>query len=261
MKISLITPSFNQADYLEKTLQSVLQQRGDFELEYIVIDGGSTDGSVSILERYDDRIQWQSKPDNGQIDAINQGFRKATGDVVGWVNSDDLLLPGCLGAIASAFSANYETQWLHGGCIVINEHDNEIRKYVTAYKRRHALRFTYKRLLICNFVSQMSVFWRRELMDSIGFLNAEYPLAFDYDYWLRFAKQSEPVYLDQNLSAFRWYPQSKSGANVSEQFQENMQIAYEHGLREHHAEYQKRFNHFATIAAYKALSFIRPVSL
>jgi glycosyltransferase involved in cell wall biosynthesis len=97
-RISIVTPSFNQAEYIERTIRSVLDQTGDFELEYHVMDGGSTDGTVEILKSFGDRIAWTSGPDGGQIDAINRGLRAATGNLVGWINSDDLLLPDDAGA-------------------------------------------------------------------------------------------------------------------------------------------------------------------
>jgi glycosyltransferase involved in cell wall biosynthesis len=96
LRISLVTPSFNHARFLERTIESVLAQRGPFELEYTVRDGASTDGTLAILKRYGGRLQWVSEPDHGQVDAINKGLRAASGDVVGWLNSDDVLLPGAL---------------------------------------------------------------------------------------------------------------------------------------------------------------------
>jgi len=115
MKISIITPSFNHARFIRRTIDSVLSQTGDFELEYRVLDGASTDGTVEILKSYGDRLQWRSEADNGQVDAINKGLRTATGDIVGWVNSDDTLLPGALARVAAAFRAHPEAEWVHGG--------------------------------------------------------------------------------------------------------------------------------------------------
>ena len=100
MKISIITPSFEQAEFLERTIESVLCQQGDFELEYLVIDGGSRDGSVEILQRYGDQLQWVSEPDGGQGDAINKGMARASGDVLAYLNSDDVYRPGALAAVA-----------------------------------------------------------------------------------------------------------------------------------------------------------------
>src|ERR1700712_1435212 len=96
MRISLVTPSFNQAQFSRRTIDSVLEQQGDFELDYRIVDGGSTDGTLDILRGYGDRIRWQSEPDRGQVDAINKGLRAATGEVIGWLNSDDVLLPGAI---------------------------------------------------------------------------------------------------------------------------------------------------------------------
>src|SRR5438270_9856514 len=111
LRISVITPAFNQGAFIERTLNSVLDQTGPFELEYLVMDGGSSDGTLDILRKYENRLRWQSAPDRGQSDAINKGLRQAAGDVVGWLNSDDLLIPGALSRIAAVFAAHPEVDW------------------------------------------------------------------------------------------------------------------------------------------------------
>ena len=111
---------------LRRTIDSVLAQRGDFELDYRVLDGASTDDTLEVLRSYGDRVAWVSEPDGGQVAAINKGLRSATGDVVGWLNSDDVLEPGALARIARAFSTNPRVEWVHGRCKIIDEHDREI---------------------------------------------------------------------------------------------------------------------------------------
>src|SRR4051812_39375084 len=123
MRISIVTPSYNQGAFIGRTIDSILSQQGDFELDYRVIDGGSTDGTVEVLRSYGDRLTWISEPDKGQVDAINKGLAAVTGDVIGWINSDDLLLPGALAKVAAAFRAQPETEWVHGRCVIIDEHD------------------------------------------------------------------------------------------------------------------------------------------
>src|SRR5262249_45945988 len=120
MRISLVTPSYNQAPFIRRTIDSVLAQRGDFELDYKVIDGRSTDGTLEILKSYGDRLAWISEPDRGQVDAINRGLRGVTGDIVGWLNSDDVLLPDALARVADAFARNPDAEWLHGRCVIID---------------------------------------------------------------------------------------------------------------------------------------------
>ena len=220
LRISIVTPSFNQARFIGRTIESVLAQQGDFELEYLVIDGGSTDGTLDILERYPGRLGWSSEPDKGQVHAINRGLRQANGDVVGWLNSDDMLLPGALARVAAAFQAHPEAEWLHGRCRIIDEHDREVRRWVSLYKHLRSRRHSLDNLLLENYVSQMTVFWQRRVLDSIGYLDPTLPLAFDYDLWLRLARRSDPIYLDAPLACFRWYEASKSGSQFEAQLRE-----------------------------------------
>lgn len=226
MKISIITPSFNQARFLDRTVRSVVGQEGDFELEYLVLDGGSTDGSVDILRRYEDRVFWLSGPDRGQVDAINRGLRMATGAIVGWLNSDDVLLPGTLARVARVFAESPGAVWMHGRCRIIDEQDRTIRAWIDLYKHRRCLNHSFQRLLTENYVSQMTAFWRRDAHDAVGFLDESVPLAFDYDLWLRLARIAPPVYVHDYLACFRWYDTSKSGAQFIRQAREDLAIAY-----------------------------------
>lgn len=252
MKLSLITPSFNHAEFLGATIDSVLSQEGDFELEFVVLDGGSTDGTLEILRHYGDSVRWFSQPDKGQVDAINRGLTMVTGDIVGWLNSDDYLLPGALQRIVSAFASSESVQWVHGDCIVVDRKGNEVRKWISAYKRYQAKRYSRNRLLASNFISQMTVFWRRDLMDKSGMLDDTLPLAFDYEYWLRLASVCDPVYIDAPQAAFRWYTTSKSGGNVREQCKEDELIAARHGISGAGAVF-KRLQNSLRIAAYTFL--------
>ena len=257
MRISLVTPSYNHARFVRATIDSVLDQSGDFELEYRVIDGASTDETVSILQSYGDRLSWTSEPDKGQVDAVNRGLKQATGDIVGWLNSDDLLLPGALDCVAGVFSAQPECQWLFGDCIVVDADGREIRKWVSAYKRHCALHYSRRSLLKRNFISQMSVFWRREFMDRVGCLDPTLPLAFDYDYWLRMSGVCPPIYVDQKLAAFRWYETSKTGANFRAQLAETERIAERHGATGLGQRLTKRLLNQGTMTVYSALSMLK----
>lgn len=254
MRISLITPSFNHDEFIRRTIDSVLGQAGDFELEYVVLDGGSTDRTKDILQSYGDRLRWTSEPDGGQVDAINSGLKKATGDVVGWLNSDDVLLPNSVQRVANCFRNNPACEWVHGGCQIIDRDDREIRSWVSRYKRRHAMQYSRASLLSRNFVSQMTVFWRRHAMDAVGYLDPELPLAFDYDYWLRLSKLGDPIYIDEPQAAFRWYETSKSGANFKQQCLEDEAISKRHGNRSFGRILSKRMQNAARIAMYNAMS-------
>jgi glycosyltransferase involved in cell wall biosynthesis len=218
-----VTPSYNQAEFIGRTIESVLSQRGEFELEYLVFDGGSTDETREILTGFGDRLQWKSERDHGQIDAINRGLKAATGDIIGWINSDDLLLPDALRHVSQTFQTNPNCLWLHGNCAIIDRNDREIRKGISAYKRFIAKRYSRSRLLSTNFISQMTVFWRRELIDKVGLLDPSVPLA----------SICPPIYVDEKLAAFRWYATSKSGANYRTQIQEENALAKKHGANRH----------------------------
>jgi glycosyltransferase involved in cell wall biosynthesis len=228
LRVSLITPSFNQARYIRRTIDSVLEQRGDFEIDYRIVDGGSTDGTLEILKSYGDQLAWVSEPDEGQIDAINKGLRGATGDIVGWLNSDDLLLPGALDRVVTAMVEHPDAEWVHGRCEIIDEHGSPVRRWVGLYKHWMAKHHSFERLLGDNYVCQMTTFWRRAVQSEIGYLDPSLSLAFDYEYWIRLAKRGSPVYVPERLACFRWYDTSKSGANYVEQFRQNTEIAIRH---------------------------------
>jgi len=205
VKISIVTPSFNQGQFIQRTIESIVEQRGEFELEYLVVDGGSTDSTLEILRRYEGKLSWSSERDGGQADAINKGLRACSGDVVAWINSDDVLRPGALQRVAEAFK-HPSTQWLHGRCDIIDENDRTIRHLISAYKHWSCTRYSYSRLLTENFVSQMTVFWRRSLMDQVGMLDQELNFAFDYDLWLRFSTRYEFAFIDEATYFYRQWP-------------------------------------------------------
>lgn len=257
MRISIVTPSYNQAEYIERTIESILSQKGDFELEYRVVDGGSNDGTVKILERYGDRFAWKSERDKGQIDAINKGLRAATGEIVGWVNSDDTLLPGTLDRVARAFRENPKLEWLHGRCEIIDPQDRPVREWVSLYKHFRASRHSFDNLLTENYVSQMTAFWRRSVHEEIGYINPSLSLAFDYDLWLRLAKRSDPLYIPERLACFRWYPSSKSGAGFHKQFKEDEEVAQSHAGNKRLVMLRKRAKNAGIVSIYNAMAVAR----
>ena len=257
MRISLVTPSYNQAQFIGRTIDSVLAQSGDFELDYRVIDGGSTDGTLDILRGYGDRLSWISEPDRGQVDAINKGLRSARGDIVGWLNSDDVLLPGALGRVAEAFSAHPEAEWVHGRCKIIDEHDTEVRRWVSAYKHYRSRHHSLENFLTENYVSQMTVFWRRAVQDEIGFLDPEIKYAFDYDLILRLAHRGAPVYIEDPVACFRWYSTSKSGGGFVVQMAETAEIAALSPASSFWTRTRARLKKVAIINIYRAITAFR----
>lgn len=214
MKISVVTPSFNQAVFLERTLRSIHAQRGDFDLEHWVIDGGSTDGSVEILERWADNLQFVSEADRGQSHALNKGIARVTGEVIVWLNSDDILLPGALATVAQYFTEYPDIRWAYGRCKIIDEHDREIRKPITWYKNLLLRRYNYTKLLIENYISQPSTFFRKSFYDEVGGVDESLVYDMDYDLWLRFGRIAPAGVIDAELAAFRFYTECKTGGAI-----------------------------------------------
>lgn len=258
IKFYIITPSFNHAQFIRRTIDSVLNQTGDFDLDYRVIDGGSQDGTVDILKSYGDRLRWVSETDRGQVDAINKGLRAAEGDIVAWVNSDDVLMPGALAAVAEAFRSNPSAQWLHGRCEIIDVDDRPIRGWISRYKHRRAMRHSFAALLQENYISQMTTFWRRSVHERVGYIDESIKLAFDYDFWLRLAQLGAPIYLERTLACFRWYETSKSGANYQKQFDEDYRVAAKYAPPGSDGVMRmKRLKSRAIVATYKTFGLFR----
>lgn len=224
-KISIITPSYNQAKYINQTILSVLDQNYP-NLEYIVMDGGSTDGTIEILQKYNKQLKWICEKDNGQTDAINKGLRLTTGEIVGYLNSDDLLENNCLENVSKFFATNPNVNWVTGKCHIINDKGRKNRNFVSLYKNfcLKYLRFI-NTLYILNYISQPATFWRKELVESIGYFDDSYHLSMDYDYWLRIFKKSKPGFIDAYLASFRVHEASKGSRSLKDQLNESYEIA------------------------------------
>ncbi len=258
LRISIVTPSFNQVRFIGRAIDSVLGQQGPFDLEYRVVDGASSDGTVDLLRGYGDRLRWTSEPDSGQVAAINKGLQEAAGDVLGWLNSDDVLCPGALARVAAAFDRHPEAPWLHGRCDIIDEHDRVVRRWISLYKHRRARRHSLERLVVENYVSQMTAFWRRSSQDAVGLLDPTLSFAFDYDLWLRLSRLGAPLYLPKPpLAAFRWYETSKSGQQFERQVREDMEVAIRHAPGRRGLLLRKRMTTGLILAIYRALARLR----
>jgi glycosyltransferase involved in cell wall biosynthesis len=225
VRISIVTPSFNQRKFLEKTMRSVLSQVGDFELDWNIIDGGSTDGTVDLLRsQTDPRVRWTSEPDRGQGHALSKGLEQAEGDVLGWLNSDDLYTPDALAGVMQAFE-DPDVKWIVGRCENIDVDGNVIRARIAGYKDRSLANYSYRKLLRENFIAQPAVFWRREFYEEVGPVDETLHYTMDYDLWLRMGQLAEPVILDHVLAQFRIHSASKSGKVNREQFDEGFRVA------------------------------------
>ncbi len=210
-RISIVTPCFNHAQYVEATIQSVLSQ-GYPHLEYIIIDGGSTDGSTEIIRKYEQHLAyWVSEKDRGQTHAINKGMARATGDVRAYLNSDDIYLPGALHQVGEYFSAHPETDLLHGRCKIMQE-DGRItgEQFATITRYEQILDLWNVWWKGQQFV-QPEVFWSKRTASQVGSFNEALFFVMDYDYWMRALRVGIKVTsLDFPVAAFRVQPAQKS---------------------------------------------------
>jgi len=209
-RVSIVTPSYNQAVYLEETIRSVLLQ--DYaNLEYIVIDGNSTDGSVDIIRRYEDQLTyWISEPDHGQADALQKGFARATGEIVAYLNSDDVYLHGAVRTAVEALQADPELAMVHGDSICVDAAGQEI-----GHKAGFGGDFLSHYLQQVNPISQPSAFLRRNAYDVAGGIDPTLQLAMDFDLWCRIGLRGMRIrHLPVPMSLFRIHGQSKTKLNT-----------------------------------------------
>ena len=225
--ITVITPCLNAAGTIEVALESVRAQ-GYEPLEHIVVDGGSTDGTVELLRRAEG-IRWVSEPDRGLAHALNKGIAMASGDIVGELNADDVYEPGALQAVADAFAARPDARWLTGLCRIIDGDGREIRQGITRYKNALLRRYSLPLYLTHNFISAPATFFRREALAEAGGFDERYRISVDYDLQLRIARRHDPIVLDRYLASFRMVEGTLSMSGFRTQFREHAEQARRHG--------------------------------
>lgn len=203
-RITVITPSFNHAAFLRQCIDSVLDQRYP-NLQYLVIDGGSTDSTLDILRSYRERIVWKCERDRGQSDAVNKGLRAAEGEIVGWLNSDDYYLPDCLASVIACFDQHPGAAMVYGRALMVDREGDTLREYPTFELRRDDLR---RKCYLC----QPAVFIRRSVLQDAGLLNDALDICLDYEWWLRISDAHELAFCDHVLAASRHYETTKTSA-------------------------------------------------
>jgi glycosyltransferase involved in cell wall biosynthesis len=202
--VSVVTPSYNQGQFIEETIESVLCQ--DYpHIEHIVIDGGSTDNTLDILKKYSGKIKWVSEKDEGQSDAVNKGFKMAQGEILGWVNSDDIYLPGAVGKVVDYFNANPEMKVVHGRGYYTGEDGSIIRPYFSDPDVKKSLSEAFN---IC----QPAMFINRQVIDKVGSIDKSLHYCMDYDLVIRISREYDIGFLDEYLANSRLYRGNKSSS-------------------------------------------------
>lgn len=233
VRVSVVTPVLNGAPFIRETVESVLGQRGDFELEYIIRDGGSTDGTLDLLRPYAGRCQISSGRDGSPQNAINLGMRQASGAICAWLNADDVYEPGALQAVVAALAAHPSRRWCYGRCSIIDEVGRPIRRPITWYKNLLGWVYSRNLLLTENYINQPATFWTRELWQEIGGIEGSQKACFDYELWLKMGARSRPVVIRRYLARFRRHATSISENWFEQQFREELAIAARYGRRPH----------------------------
>lgn len=225
--ISIVTPCLNAAGTIEEALASVRAQ-GYPRVEHVVVDGGSTDGTVELL-RHAEGVRFVSEPDRGRADAVNKGVAMTTGEVIGWLNADDRYEPGALLGVGHALAADPSAMWATGYCRIIGADGQEIRAPITAYKNFLLRRWSFPLYLTQNFVADPATFIRRSALEAAGPLDERYLISHDYDLWLRVARRHAPLVLRRTLAGFRMTEGTASMAGFERQFREHAEVARLHG--------------------------------
>lgn len=221
--VSVVTPSYNQGRFIEETIRSILLQ-GYPNLEYIIIDGGSNDETLEVIRKYEPWISfWVSEKDNGQSDAINKGFRRAHGDIIAWLNSDDTYLAGGIQHAARAFADDPQTAMIYGGCNIVDE-DGRLN---TLYPSRE---FDLKILVTAwNFIPQPATFFRRDIYQAVGEVDVDLHYSMDRDLWIRLGQQFKARRIHPVIATIRYYDECKTKAISRDGRKERLMICRKYG--------------------------------
>jgi glycosyltransferase involved in cell wall biosynthesis len=233
MHFFIVTPSYNQAQFIKQTIDSVLGQKGDFSIEYWVFDAQSKDDTVAVLKKYGKKVNWVSEPDKGQSDAINKGIKRMLDSkinldntVFAYINSDDYYLPGAFSQVERKFIDHPDAQWLTGDCLVVDEKNKSVHSLIYWYRKILQTFFQPWFLYILNPIAQPATFIRATAVKKTGFFSINHGLVMDYEYWHKLLKQfSAPLILSETLAAFRIHTLSKGGQQFKKQFADQYAVA------------------------------------
>jgi glycosyltransferase involved in cell wall biosynthesis len=234
MKFTIVTPSFNQGRFIRETILSVLSQEG-VTLEYIIIDGGSQDNSVDVVKKFASQLAyWESQSDKGQANAINKGFARSTGEILGWLNSDDVFTPGALARVAATFEAHPEADVVYGDSSYMTENG-------VMFRTKKAKPFSIQHLRKFDFLFQPSTFFRRRIYETVGPLDERYQSCMDYEYWLRMAEHGARFEKQASvLSQMRFHEDAKSVKGILLSLDEEKILKLEFG----YPYFQVQFNYY-----------------
>jgi glycosyltransferase involved in cell wall biosynthesis len=252
MKVSIVTPSYNQGQFIERTLQSVASQSGA-DIEHVVFDGGSTDNTVNVLKAFTPAVRWVSKKDKGQTDAVNQGIRATDGEIIGWLNSDDIYYPNAIERVVAFFESNPSIDVVYGLADHIDLEDVAFEEYPTEP-------WNFERLKETCFICQPALFFRRHVVEQHGLLDESLNYCMDYAYWLRLGKAGVRfALLPHKLAGSRLYADNKTlgarkkvHAEINDMFRkllgrvpDRWLFNYAHVVVEEHHSRQENKNSFA----------------
>lgn len=227
MKITIVTPSFNQGEFIADAIESVTNQDYPY-IEHLVIDAQSTDETINVLKQYDHlpHLKWVSEPDKGQADAINKGFKSASGDIVGWLNADDYYLPGTLAKIAEIFQQNSQVDIVYGEAMFVDQNKQLVKRQIDH-------RFDYSVLLYYGcYIQSTSTFFRKSIIDAGHLLDIYYKICMDYEYYIRLANAGYKFeYLPKPLAAFRWQGNNASRVYAQKREEETLKIKRQYGFQ------------------------------
>lgn len=222
-RVSLVTPSYNGMPYLRAAVDSVLGQ--DYpHIEYLVMDGGSTDGTIELLAAYGDRVRWHSEPDAGQADAIARGFAQTNGTLLGWLNADDVLKPGAVRAAVAALQAHPQAALVYGNADFIDAHGITIGPctVVEPYSRQRLLHYG-------DYIVQPAALFTRQAYAAVGGLDRSLHWAMDWDLWIRLARHAEVIYIQTELASYRWLGSNKTAEGGLARLKEVAAVARRYG--------------------------------